>query len=32
MKNNENNITEIANSIKCLNDMAYINYKPSVDM
>ena len=32
MKNNENNITEIVNSIKCLNDMAYINYKPSVDM
>lgn len=32
MKDIENKITEIANSIKCLNDMAYINYKPSVDM
>ena len=32
MKDSENIITEIANSIKCLNDMAYINYKPSVDM
>ena len=32
MKDSENIITEIANSIKCLNDMAYINYKTSVDM
>lgn len=32
MKDIENKIIEIANSIKCLNDMAYINYKLSVDM
>ena len=32
MKDIENKIAEIVNSIKYLNDMAYINYKPSVDM
>lgn len=32
MKDIENKITEIVNSIKYLNDLAYINYKPSVDV
>ena len=32
MKDNEEIITEFVNSINYLNDMAYINYKPSVDM
>lgn len=32
MEAGDNTIIEFANLIKCLNDMAYINYKPSVDM
>ena len=32
MQDIENKITEIVNSIKHLNDLAYINYKPSVDV
>ena len=32
MNDMENEITEFANTFNYLNDMAYINYKPSVDM
>ena len=32
MKTSENKIIELVDSYMSLNDMAYINYKPSVDM